>query len=35
MTPTLPMAIFTFFHRRLLGSLYGEVNIRGVIVHDH
>lgn len=31
MTPTLPMAMFTFFQKRLLGSLYGEANMRADI----
>ncbi|WP_029113351.1 NDMA-dependent alcohol dehydrogenase [Mycobacterium sp. URHB0044] len=30
-TPTLPMAIFTLFQKRLLGSLYGEANPRADI----
>ncbi len=31
MTPTLPMAMFTLFQKRLLGSLYGEANPRADI----
>jgi NDMA-dependent alcohol dehydrogenase len=30
-TPTLPMAFFTLFQKRLLGSLYGEANPRADI----
>ncbi len=30
-TPTLPMALFTLFQKRLLGSLYGEANPRADI----
>jgi NDMA-dependent alcohol dehydrogenase len=30
-TPTLPMAMFTLFQKRLLGSLYGEANPRSDI----
>lgn len=30
-TPTLPMAMFTLFQKRLLGSLYGEANPRADI----
>src|SRR5207248_10024529 len=29
--PTLPMALFTLFQKRLLGSLYGEANPRADI----
>lgn len=30
-TPTIPMALFTLFQKRLLGSLYGEANPRADI----
>jgi S-(hydroxymethyl)glutathione dehydrogenase/alcohol dehydrogenase len=30
-SPTLPMALFTLFQKRLLGSLYGEANPRADI----
>ncbi len=30
-TPTLPMAMFTLFQKRLLGSLYGQANPRADI----
>jgi Zn-dependent alcohol dehydrogenase len=30
-SPTLPMAVFTLFQKRLLGSLYGEANPRADI----
>ena len=30
-TPTLPLTMFTFFQKRLLGSLYGEANPRADI----
>jgi S-(hydroxymethyl)glutathione dehydrogenase/alcohol dehydrogenase len=31
LTPTLPLAFFTLFQKRLLGSLYGEANPRADI----